>query len=72
MEDSSTIIALLTINIILLTIVVAAFLAAAVILIVRINRTVKHMEDIAENISSISEWFVPSRIFSSVLDLFKK
>lgn len=72
MEDSSTIIVLLTITVIMLAAVIIALLGVVAVLVYRINRIVKHIESVSKNVAEATAWFTPSKLVGSILDLFNR
>jgi hypothetical protein len=72
MGDSATIIVLLTITVILLSIVIIALVAAITVLIVRLNKIAHNIEAISSNVAEATEWFSPTKIFSTIVDTFRR
>lgn len=72
MTDSSTIIVLLTISVILLSAVIIVLLGVLAILIIRLNRIVKHIESVSKNVAEATAWFTPTKLFSSIFELFNR
>jgi len=72
MNDSSTIIVLLTITVIILALVIVALLATVTVLILRINRIVKNIESVSNHIAEATEWFSPVKIVSTVIGAFRR
>ena len=72
MAESSTIIVLLTITVILLSVVIVALLATITVLILRVNRIAKNVEKVSGNVAEATEWLSPVKLFSTVVDMFKR
>lgn len=67
-----TLVILLTIAVILLSIVIIALLAAAVVVIVKINHIARNVEEVTHNLSHVTDWFVPTKVFGAVARVFRK
>ncbi len=72
MNDSSTIIVLLTVTVIILSIVIVALLAAVTLLLLRLNKIAKNIESVSSHIAQITEWFSPVKLVSTVVDVFRR
>lgn len=72
MNDSSTIIVLLTIAVVLLSAIIVIFLGVVTLLLVRINRIVKNIEDVSNSVAEAAAWFTPAKLFGAVIDLFNR
>lgn len=67
-----TLIILLSIAVILLSLVILAVLIAAALVLVKLNRIFKQVEHVTNNFSRASEWMVPTKLFTTVVHLFRK
>jgi len=72
MEDSSTIIVLLTVTVILLSLVIVALLAVITVLVIRINKIAKNIESVSNHIAEATEWLSPVKVVSTIVDVFRK
>ncbi|MGV9001670.1 MAG: hypothetical protein ACOH18_01805 [Candidatus Saccharimonadaceae bacterium] len=69
--DTSTAISLLTINLILLSVVIISLIVMAIVLIVKLNKIASNVEQTTSNITSISAWFSPFKVFSELAKAIK-
>lgn len=68
-------ISLLTINLIVLSVVIVAMIVAIIVLAMKLNKIAKDIKQTTSNVSSITEWFSPMKVFSElarVISSFKK
>lgn len=68
----STIITLLTITVILLSAVVIALLIAATLVMVKVNKVAKTIDQITDNLASATAWLAPAKIVSEIMKAFRK
>ncbi len=69
--DTTTVITLLTVNIIVLSIIIIALFAVIITILVNLNRLTKHLEKAAENVASTTDWLKPAKVFGSIRDIFR-
>lgn len=69
--DYTTIVTLLTVNVIILSIVVVVLISIIIAILINLNRLAKHLEKAAENVASSTDWLKPSKVFSGLRDLFR-
>lgn len=70
--DTNVVITLLTIAVVLLSVVIVAMLTAVVVVLVKVQRVIKSIDIITQNVASASEWLVPARVIGQVAKLFRK
>ena len=70
--DTNVVITLLTITVVLLSIVIIALLTAAVIVLVKVQRVVKNLDQIMQNVADASDWLSPMKMLTYVSRLFRK
>ena len=73
--DVNTAIVLLTINVIVLSVVIALLLISTIVLIVKLNKVAKNIQETTAHVASVTEWFSPVKVFSEaykVVQSFKK
>jgi hypothetical protein len=70
--DTDVVITLLTITVILLSIVILAMLVAMTIVLVKVQRLVKNINAVMDNVASATEWLSPVKVISYVSKLFRK
>ena len=69
--DYTTIVTLLTVNLILLSIVIIVLIAVVITILANLNRLTKHLEKAAENVASTTDWLKPSKVFDGIRSLFR-
>lgn len=69
--DYTTIVTLLTVNLIILSIVVVVLISIIIAILVNLNRVAKHLEKAAENVASTTDWLKPSKLFGGIKNLFR-
>jgi hypothetical protein len=69
--DTNVVITLLTITVVLLSLVIVALLAIATVVLVKINRVLRSIEAITQNIASASDWLSPVKMFHHISKLFR-
>lgn len=72
MDDSSTIIVLLTITVIILAVVIVALLAVVTTLLLRLNKIAKNIEAVSTNFAEATSWLSPAKLFSTIVDTFRR
>ncbi len=72
MDDSSTIIVLLTITVIILSVVIVALLAVVTVLLLRLNKIAKNIEAMSNNFAEATQWLSPTKLFSTIVDTFRR
>lgn len=63
---------LLVILIVMLAVVIIVFLTAITLLLIRVNRTMKKVSAIVDNVADISSWFSPAKVIGELVRLFRK
>ena len=69
--DYTTIVSLLTVNVIILSILVIVLIVVAITILVNLNRLTKHLEKAAEKVASTTDWLKPSKVFEGIKSLFR-
>ena len=69
--DISTAITLLTINLILLSVVIITVIVVAIVLVVKLNKIASNVKKTTANITQITEWFSPFKVFSELARVIK-
>lgn len=72
MDDSSTIVILLTITVIILSVVIVALLGIVTVLMFRLNKIAKNIEAVSTNIAEATSWFSPAKLISTVVGAFRR
>lgn len=67
-----TLVVLLSIAVILLSVVIVALLAAVTMVVVKMNKIAKSVDDITSNFASASAWLSPAKIFAEAISAFKQ
>ncbi len=70
--DTNVVITLLTIAVVLLSIVIIAMLTALVVVLVKVQRVIKSIDAITQNVAAASEWLVPARVIGHISKLFRR
>lgn len=68
----STVITLLTINLIVVSVVVVALLIVVIAVLVKVKKISKNVDHITTNLVSASSWINPSKLFSEAVNIFRK
>lgn len=69
--EISTAITLLTVNLILLSIVILTVIVAAIVLVVKLNKIASNVKQTTANITNITEWLSPFKVFSELARAIK-
>ena len=64
--DEATIIALLTINLIVLSVVIITLIIVAIVLAVKLNKIASNVKETTANVASITNWFSPVKLFQEL------
>ncbi len=72
MQEMQTIVTLLTVIVTLLSLVTMTLLGVIIALLVKLREVAKKVDDVTSNIVRVTEWFSPTKIISSIADLFSK
>jgi len=70
--DTNVVITLLTITVILLSVVIVTMLTIAIVILVKVQRVIRSIDAITQNIASASEWLVPARVIGHLTKLFRR
>jgi len=70
--EVTTAISLLTINLIVLSLVIILVIVAAIVLVVKLNKIAKNIQQTTTHVANITEWFSPVKVFSELVKVFKK
>lgn len=72
MEDTQTLVTLLTIAVILLSVVIVALLVAVTVVLIKVHHLVKTVDAITTNVASATEWLSPTKVISTAVRLFRR
>lgn len=64
--DTTAVITLLTINLIVLSVVIIALLVATAILVVKMNKIVRNIQETTAHVASATEWLSPVKVFTEL------
>lgn len=64
--DTTAVITLLTINLIVLSVVIIALLIATAILVVKMNKIVRNIQETTAHVASATEWLSPVKVFTEL------
>ena len=65
--DTNVVVTLLTITVILLSVVIIALLTAVTLVLIKIKRIAKTVDEITQNVAAATEWFSPMGFFSHLV-----
>lgn len=69
--EEATVITLLTINLVVLSVVIIALIVSTIILVVKLNKIARNVQQTTSNVASITDWFSPAKVFSEAAQLIK-
>ncbi len=70
--DTQIVITLLTISVTLLSLCIVTLLALAIIVLVKIRKITQNLDNVIQNVAAASEWLVPGKIISQIINVFRK
>jgi hypothetical protein len=70
--DNSTITTLLTVAVVLLSAVIIVVIVIAIILLVKVKKLINDIGHIAKNVSVITEWLTPTKLFGEIFKIIRK
>ncbi|QJU07790.1 hypothetical protein FBF29_03785 [Candidatus Saccharibacteria bacterium oral taxon 488] len=72
MEDMQTVIILMTAVIIIHSVTIIVLFGVIIALLTKLKRLVNHAEATVSNIAQATEWLSPVKLFTEVVQLFRK
>ncbi|OJU87588.1 hypothetical protein BGO17_01165 [Candidatus Saccharibacteria bacterium 49-20] len=69
--DTTTVITLLTINLIVLSVAIIAIIVAAIILVVKMNKIASNIQETTKHVASATEWLSPVKVFTEIFNAFR-
>lgn len=69
--DTTAVITLLTINLIVLSVVIVLLLVVTIVLIVKLNKIAGNIQQTTSHVASITEWFSPVKLFTEFAQVIK-
>jgi len=70
--DMNLVVTLLTIIVVILSVVVVALLATMTIILIKVQRVIKSIDVITQNLASATEWLSPGAVIGHIVKLFRK
>lgn len=70
--ETQTAITLLTIIVSLLSGIMILVLAAIIAILLKIRKLATNLDTVLQNVAQASEWLVPAKAFSQIVNLFRK
>lgn len=72
MENTETLIVLLTIAVILLSIVIVSLLTITILVLVKLRKIAQNIDRISNNVASASDWLSPAKLFGELARAFRR
>lgn len=70
--DTNLVVTLLTVTVILLSVVIVALLAVMTVVLIKVQRIMKSIDAITQNVASATEWLSPVTLMGHIAKLFRK
>lgn len=70
--DTNLAITLLTITVVILSVVIVAMLTVATLVLIKVQRIIRSIDAITQNLSAATEWLSPVSVVSNLAKLFRK
>lgn len=69
--DTTTVITLLTINLIVLSVVIIAVIVAVIVLVVKMNKIASNIQETTAHVAKATEWLSPVKVFTEIFNAFR-
>lgn len=69
--DTTTVVTLLTINLVVLSVVIIAMIVATIILVIKMNKIASNIQQTTAHVASATEWLSPVKVFTELANAIR-